>query len=320
MADVIGIKSKNYNPENIRSDRLYTGIRKIEITDEEVQKLYTDGFIETEKRLYPNQFVVMEDSCGGVHYGVFNGITRKVELLPNKLEAWGISPKKDKDGNVIVEQKMLLYLLMNPDIHFVSAVGPSGCGKTLLTLAAALEQTLHKEQYSKIVIMRPLVAIGKDIGYLPGDKLEKLEAWMGSAFDNLEYLLSSDRYTIKDMDRMYISMRDKVYDLIDKGYVELEAMTYIRGRSIPGQFIIVDDAQNLSIQQAVSIITRAGIGSKLVFLGDLSDKQIDNHRLTPSNNGLAYVIDRLKGETITGHITLSQVVRSPLAEIAVRRL
>jgi PhoH-like ATPase len=139
---------------------------------------------------------------------------------------------------------------------------------------------------------------------------------MASTFDNLEFLLSN--YTMKDTEGMYVSVRDKVYDLINTDRLELEAMTYIRGRSIPRQFIIIDDAQNLTPDQAISIITRAGEGTKVVFLGDISKQQIDDHRLSPSSNGLAYMVDKAKGkDSIVGHITMEEVVRSRLAQLGV---
>ena len=165
--------------------------------------------------------------------------------------------------------------------------------------------------------MRPIIAVGEDIGYLPGDKLEKLEPWMASTFDALDVLLED--YQSKD-GSYCMGSKEKVYNLIQTGSLELEAMAHIRGRSLPKQFLIIDDAQNMTQHEAASIITRAGEGTKVVFLGDLSEKQIDNHRLTPSSNGLAYVIDRFKGESIVGHITMNEVVRSPLAQLGVEKL
>lgn len=318
VADAVGVPSTNFAPNDVDVNKLYTGYREIDITDEEVEAFYAEGeFHPGTRRLYNNQFLIMTDDLGGIHLGIYKGNRKRVEKLLTRYEAWGIKPKKDKQGHIVIEQIFAMHLLLDPEIEFVTLLGPSGCGKTLLTLAAGLEQAVSGDEYNKIMAMRPLVAVGDDIGFLPGDKLEKLEPWMASTFDALDYLL--ERYEPKD-GGMYMSSKEKVYGLIHSGALELEAMAHVRGRSIPKQFIIVDDAQNLTQHQATTIITRAGEGSKVVFLGDLSEKQIDNHRLTPSNNGLAYVIDRFKGEDIVGHITMQTVVRSRLAQLGVEKL
>lgn len=319
LADALGIPTSDFAPEDVNVSKLYSGIEEIQINDNEVTEFYRDGYINAEeKHLLHNQFVIMRDVLGGKHEGLYDGQTKEITPLAKNYESWDVKPKKDKSGAVISEQKFLMHLLTDPNIEFVSAIGPSGCGKTFVTLAAALEQVLgNKSKYSKIVVMRPLIPIGNDIGFLPGDKLEKLEPWMASTFDALEYLLED--FQVKD-GSYRMSSRDKIEALIEMGALELEAMAHIRGRSMPNQFIIVDDAQNLTQHQAASIITRAGEGSKVVFLGDISSKQIDDHRLTPSSNGLAYVVDRFKGEDIVGHITLETVVRSKLAQLGVEKL
>lgn len=321
VADAVGVESRHYAPNDVNVNDLYKGYREIKITDDEAQILanYASRGIDAGKRRFMhNQFVIMKDSLGGVHEGIYKSENHYIEKLRTHYEAFGIRPKRNKAGQVVREQRFFMHLLLDPKIQFVTALGPSGCGKTLLSLAAALQQSELGDEYDKITVMRPLVSIGETIGLLPGDKLEKLEPWMGSTFDSLEFLLSD--YEIKDGD--LLNGKDKIYELIHNGRLELEAMEHIRGRSIPRNFLIVDDAQNLTQQQAASIITRAGEGTKVVFLGDLSEKQIDNHRLTPSSNGLAYVVDRFKGEDIVGHITFNQknVVRSRLAQLGVEKL
>lgn len=320
IADALDIPADNFAPEDVNVNRLYTGIREFSITDDEVQQWYAHKALDIgNRRILNNQFVIMKDALGGMHEGIYKAARKQIIPLKSKYEAWGIEPKKDKQGRIISEQKFLLHMLLDPEIEFVSAIGPSGCGKTFLTIATALEQVLGgSSKYKKLVVMRPLVPIGQDIGYLPGDKFEKLEPWMGSTFDTLDHLLAS--YSMKDFIHPMMPVREKIEKLMFADLLQLEAMAHIRGRSIPDQFIIVDDAQNLTQDQAASIITRAGEGTKVVFLGDISDKQIDNHRLTPSNNGLAYVVDRFKGEDIVGHITLETVVRSRLAQLGVEKL
>lgn len=316
IADVLGVKAGGSDDYVTDVDKLYSCIAKIKISDEEVQELHTKGYIETRKHLMANQFVEMTDSLKTKTYGIYKSKDKRIYPLKTHYEAFGIKPKR-KHGEILIEQAMMLHLLLDPEIQFISCLGSSGTGKTLLTLAAGLEQVLKKESYSRIVALRPLVAVGSDIGYLPGDKTEKLENWMGATFDNLEFLLQN--YDFKD--EMYLMPREKVHSLMNQGYLELEAMTYIRGRSIPNQFIIVDDAQNITPQQAATIITRMGEGSKLIFLGDVNKQQIDNHRLTPNNNGLVYVIDRLRGQSdIIGHVAMNNVVRSELANLAVELL
>lgn len=318
VADAVGVDSEGFAASEVDVNKLYTGYMEFDITSEEVQAIYEKGeFNPGDRGLLHNQFAIMTDDFDGVHLGIYKADTKRIhKLLPN-YQAWGVKPKKDKQGQVVIEQIFLLHLLLDPDIECVTAIGPSGCGKTLLSLAAALEQSVNKDTYSRTMVMRPLVPVGDDIGYLPGDKLEKLEPWMASTFDSLEYLL--EEHQMKD-GSFATSSREKIHNMISVGQLELEAMAHVRGRSIPKQFIIVDDAQNLTQQQATTIVTRAGEGTKLILLGDLSEKQIDNHRLTPNSNGLAYVIDRFKGQDIVGHITLQTVVRSRLAQLGVELL
>lgn len=326
IADAVGVKSTHFAPNDIDVNKLYTGHRETTITDEEAYNFITRGnylagrgIDAGSRRLINNQFVTMKDSEGFKHEGIYKAERKEIVPLKPEYKAWGITPKLDKKTQEeIQEQKHLMHLLLDPSIEFVSAIGPSGCGKTLLTLAAALAQTEGQgATYKKITVMRPLIPAGEQIGFLPGDKLEKLEPWMASTFDALEYLLAD--YNSPD-GSFHDGVKEKIYGMISVGRLDLEAMAYVRGRSIPNQFIIIDDAQNLTVDQAATIITRAGEGTKLVFLGDLSEKQIDNHRLTSSSNGLAYAIDRMKGEDIVGHITLNTVVRSRLAQLGVEKL
>lgn len=318
VADAVGVQAESFDPEQVDVNKLYTGYRDILIKDEELEEWMKMKQIRgNEYELLHNEFVVLEDSMGGLHLGIYKHNKEAIVPLQRHYEAWGIKPKKDKYGERIIEQIFTMHALLDPEIQFFTAIGPSGCGKTILTMACALEQVLNNDTYNKITVMRPLVAVGDDIGYLPGDKLEKLEPWMASTFDALDYLL--DGYESKDM-HPQTSTKEKVYELIGQGRLELEAMAHVRGRSLPNQILIIDDAQNLTAQQATTIITRAGEGTKVIFLGDLSEKQIDNHRLTPNSNGLAYVIDRLKGNDIVAHITLQTVVRSRLAQLGVELL
>lgn len=327
IADALGIEADDFEPENVDVNNLYTGYTFIDLNEEEIlewniqeqyptldySQVVLKSLVNNRHNLLNNQFVVLRTEL--VEYeGIYKEADNTIYELKKRYSAFGIKPKNR-------EQRFLLHALLDPEIELVTAIGPSGCGKTVATFAAGLQQTLAEDTYRRTMAMRPLVAVGDDIGFLPGDKLEKLEPWMASTFDALEFLL--DDYEMKD-EELNINPtegpRAKIMSLVTNGNLELEAMAHIRGRSIPNQFIVIDDAQNLTRQQATTIVTRVGVGTKLVLLGDLSEKQIDNQRLTPNSNGLAYIIDRLKGQDITAHVTLETVVRSRLAQLGVELL
>mgnify|MGYP005748656701 CR=1 FL=1 len=325
VADAVGVEASNYAPEEVDVNRLYMGYSTYRpASEKEYMKLFSDrdlGIPMEQGTYFHNEFVVVEFEGQANALGVYNKYKERILPVNTMQRAWGINSRTV--GEEVDEQNMLLHLMMDKDVQFVSAIGPSGCGKTLVTLAAALQQVVKSDKYKKIVVMRPLTAVGEDIGYLPGDKKDKLRSWMASTYDAMDVLLEDHDDLIKDYDTYEptgFSVDDKVDALIEAGLLELEAMTYIRGRSLSNQILIVDDAQNLSRQQAATIITRAGEGTKVVFLGDLSEKQIDNYRLTPNSNGLAYVIDRFKGKDIVGHVTLQKVQRSALAQLGVDML
>jgi PhoH-like ATPase len=210
-------------------------------------------------------------------------------------EVWGISPRN-------VEQKMAFELLLDPDVPLVTLSGKAGTGKTLLALASALKQVMDDKQYTKLLVARPVIPMGKDIGFLPGEMEDKLRPWMQPIYDNLEFLFNCKTRT--DLDKILMGMQKEI---------QVEALTYIRGRSIPNQFIIIDEAQNLSKHEVKTILTRVGEGSKIVLLGD--PDQIDHPYLDTYSNGLTYVIETLKQQKETGHVTLRRGERSSLAQL-----
>ncbi len=206
------------------------------------------------------------------------------------------------------EQKFALDLLLDETIQVVTLVGKAGTGKTILALAAGLEKVLEGGgRYNRILITRPIVPLGNDLGYLPGDKEDKIRPWMQPIYDNLEYLCNE-----------HIQPNGCIDYLIANGKIELEALTYIRGRSIPKQFIICDESQNLSPHVIKTILTRVGRGSKIIFTGD--PEQIDHPYLDASSNGLSYLVEKIKAEEISGHITLIKGERSGIAELGARLL
>ncbi len=210
-------------------------------------------------------------------------------------QVWGIRSRN-------VQQRMAFELLLREDIHLVTLIGKAGTGKTLLSLAAGLLQTEDLGKYKKLVVARPVVPLGKDIGYLPGEKEEKLRPWMQPIYDNLEFLFNTKKPG--ELDQILAGM----------GSIQVEALTYIRGRSIPDQFIIIDEAQNLTKHEVKTILTRVGERSKLVLMGD--PQQIDHPYLDEYNNGLTYVVEQFKDQTVSGHIKLVKGERSGLAQIA----
>jgi PhoH-like ATPase len=224
-------------------------------------------------------------------------------LIKPTETVWGIFPRN-------VEQSFALDCLLNDDIKLVSLVGKAGTGKTLLALAAGLSKTLDDGKYHRLLVSRPIFPMGRDIGYLPGDVEQKLNPWMQPVFDNIEYLLGSGTSQKRAAGR--------AQELINQGMLNIEPLTYIRGRSIPNQYLIVDEAQNLTPHEIKTIITRAGQGTKVVLTGDCY--QIDNPYVDSANNGLTYVVERFKHEPIAAHVTLSKGERSELAELAANLL
>jgi PhoH-like ATPase len=206
-------------------------------------------------------------------------------------------------------------------VKLVSLIGSAGTGKTLLALAAGMTKVLNENVYTKLLCARPIMPLGRDIGFLPGDKDQKLTAWMQPIFDNMSYLLSnrlapegSHQHSAATLS----SVEQRITQLMDSGQVVLEPLTYIRGRSIPNQYMIVDESQNLTPHEVKTIASRVGEGTKLVLTGDAT--QIDNPYLDSSSNGLSYLVERLKGKPIVGHITFTKSERSELASLVTEEL
>src|SRR6476620_6819556 len=231
----------------------------------------------------------------------------KGKLVPlftgGKEGVWGIRPRN-------MEQSYALDLVLNDDLKLVTIVGKAGTGKTLLAIAAGLQKVTEENQYQKLLVSRPIFPLGRDIGYLPGDVEQKLNPWMQPIFDNVEFLMNLSRAD-KKAGRGY-------HELLDLGILESEPLTYIRGRSIPNQFIIVDEAQNLTPHEVKTIVTRVGDGTTIVLTGD--PYQIDNPYVDATSNGLTSIVQTFKGQAIAGHITMQKGERSALAELAANLL
>ena len=300
-ADALGIQAQDYTTNKIvdMKEEIYTGFTSHLVDDALIDRFYGGERLfleEKDIKLQPNQYVMLvsnanEKKTALCKFKNYNFALSKVREF--KEGVWGVKAKNK-------EQHFAFDMLMDESIKIVSLVGLAGCGKTLIALAAALEQTLEQEIYKKIIVSRPVQPMGRDIGFLPGTLEEKMAPWVAPIKDNLEYLMDGDK--------------DNLQLLQDKGTIEVEAITFIRGRSIANAFIIIDEAQNLTMHELKTIITRVGEGTKIVLTGDV--EQIDSAFLDATNNGLTYAVEKFKPYELTGHITLLKGERSSVATLA----
>lgn len=303
--DSLGVESQDYHKDHLvdNADELYSGFTEITIQDEEIDAFHAGTSLLRPDMMstsfYPNQFVLMKSIINPKK----SALARVIDLhspfdrVLDHKDIWGIIPKNK-------EQTFALNLLMDPDVNLVSLIGLAGSGKTLLSIAAALQQTVESKEYKRIIVSRPIQPMGKDLGFLPGALEEKMSPWIAPLNDNLEFLFDGN---IKALEMFK-----------ESGIIQIEALTYIRGRSIPNSFIIIDEAQNLSVHELKTIITRAGEGSKIVLTGDI--EQIDSPYLDAVSNGLSIAVEKFKEYDIAGHVTLRSGVRSGLATLAAKIL
>ena len=294
-ADVLGVPSEDFRNDKVNYDQpLHRGARGGVGWGRRSTPFYRQGLLGLNGLgpAEPHQFFVMRNQSRPSQSALARHLGgRLLPLVHTPAECFGITPRNK-------EQRFALELLLDPSVQVVSLSGTAGTGKTLLALASGLEHVLENKLYQRLLVTRPIVPMGQDLGYLPGEKEEKLRPWMQPLYDNLEYLF-----------RDYPSSRGKnaapmgaAEYLTAQGILEIEALTYIRGRSIPRQFILCDEAQNLTPHMIKTLITRVGEGSKIVFTGD--PEQIDHPYLDASSNGLSYLVEKLKSQQISGHVTL----------------
>ncbi len=304
-ADALGMTAEDYESDTIMLDELYSGETELLVPPGAIDDFYARGELHpAEQQFFPNQFALLKNNANESQTALARYSKQKSVFVPIatvKHGVWGITAKNK-------QQQFALDLLLNDDIRLVTLVGKAGTGKTLLALAAGLEKTIEARTFQRLVVSRPVFPLGKDIGYLPGDVEEKLRPWMQPIRDNLDFLVGSSGGPGR------VKGKKDLQSLFDLGMIEVEPLTYIRGRSMPNQYLIVDEAQNLTPHEIKTIITRAGEGTKVVLTGD--PYQIDNPYIDSSSNGLTFVVDRFKEETIAGHITLVKGERSDLAELA----
>ncbi len=315
-SDAVGLKAQNYNNDKIEFSELYTGMSDLIISDEKIIQFEKEKFLTNEfGDFYPNQYIklISKENDQKHYFSRYSKKNNSLYSLTHKKNdtIFGIEARN-------IEQVLALDLLMDPTIRLVSLVGIAGTGKTLLAMAAGLEQVIEQDIYSKLIISRPIFPLGKDLGFLPGTKSEKFNPWMQPIYDNMNILIHGheDVKTNKNDRKNFTKKSVSLDDYLDFGYIELEPLTYIRGRSLPNQFIIIDEAQNLTPHEMKTIITRAGEDTKIVLTGD--PYQIDIPYLDSQSNGLSRAVEKLKTEHIVGHITLKKGERSKLADIAAK--
>lgn len=311
VCDAIGLLCQTYDPEKAVSNRdhLYSGYAEVLVDEEFIDRFYKssahlslpeDAEVDEGVDYCPNQFMMLrargKDKKTALARLYENGEIRRVNGK-KKEKIFGVAPRNR-------EQSFAMNLLMDSDVKVITLVGRAGSGKTLCAIAAGLHQTIEGEQYKRLVVSRPVQPMGKDIGFLPGDVNEKMLPWLTPIQDNLQFLLGNDRVMLEDY--------------MNKGTIEIEALTYIRGRSISDAFIIIDEAQNLTMHELKTIITRVGENTKIVLTGDI--EQIDNAHIADLTNGLTHAVEKFKGSSLAGHVTLVKGERSDVATLAAKVL
>ena len=304
----VGLLAKDYAVGQVVKDTstLYNGTSNHLVDDQLIDQFYAGEKIyldEEEGKFYPGQLIMLVSNSNEKKTALckFLNYNKPICKLLTYDNVWGVKPRNK-------EQLYALNLLMDPTIPVVSLIGKAGSGKTLLALASGLEQTLEganlSSLYKKVIVSRSIQPLGKDIGFLPGTLEEKMTPWLMPIQDNLEYLMGGDKCTLMDY--------------MEKGLIEIEALTYIRGRSISNAYIIIDEAQNLTSHELKTILTRVGEGTKIILTGDI--EQIDNAYVDETTNGLTYAVEKLKHHELSGHITLVKGERSKVASLAARIL
>lgn len=310
--NALGIECEDYEkvPTQDSLSKLYSGAQTLEIdydiAEFQAEKtLYlSDDELET-IHLHPNECVVLVNKSDKKStIARFTSLDAPLRLIEEGVKAGKLEPRNK-------EQKFALDLLADPKVKLVTLAGLAGCGKTLLSIAVGLEEVLVKKRYKSLIVCRPIQPVGRDIGFLPGTIEEKMEPWIAPIKDNLRFLISNSGKRSKNVEETL-----KMY--FEEGTIEVEAMTFIRGRSISNAFMIIDEAQNLNVHELKTILTRVGEGTKIILTGDI--EQIDNTNVDSLSNGLTIAIEKFKDEAIAGHVTLTKGERSELATMAAKKL
>lgn len=320
-SDALGLPAEDFEAQKVDFDRLYSGYREMQVSAKAIDRLFSEKQVRLDAPdLKANEFVLLKDQDDPNHTALGryrHDVGAVVPVRQRRGPIFGIIPRN-------LQQTMAMDLLLDDSVKLVSLIGSAGTGKTLLALAAGMTKVLNEAAYTKLLCARPIMPLGRDIGYLPGDKDQKLTAWMQPIFDNMAYLLSNRLTSGEGNDHgkshaaALHTVEQRIQQLVEAGQVVLEPLTYIRGRSIPHQFMIVDESQNLTPHEVKTIASRVGEGTKLILTGDPT--QIDNPYLDASSNGLSFLVERLKGKGIVGHVTLAKSERSELASLVTAEL
>ena len=305
-SEAVGMRAEDYKSGKVKVDELYSGMTSVEVAPEYIDAFYKEKRAASpDDGLSPNEFVILRaagDAKKTAIGRVEPGSPARIRMLPPDPSPWGIRPLNK-------EQRCAMDLLMDDTVRLVTLIGTAGTGKTLISLACGLQRAVEDGIYKRLIICRSVVPVGRDIGFLPGTKEEKLNPWMGAIYDNLE-IITDRRHQDDGMQKFeYLLQNEKV---------EIASVSHIRGRSLPKQYMIVDDAQNLTPHEIKTILSRAGEGTKVVVTGD--PQQIDNPYLDMASNGLTYIVDRMRGQDLYGHITFTKTERSRLAALVAELL
>jgi PhoH-like ATPase len=322
-ADAVGLTAQDYTTDKVDLADLYPGFCELWVSADQIDRVKEEGGLPMAELpegsggpagLQANEGVTLVDQLQPNHTLLARFDARSAALLPlqkaPKVRLGRIQPRNR-------EQTFALDLLLDAAVQLVTLVGKAGTGKTLLALAAGLHQVADERLYDRLLVTRPVIPLGKEIGFLPGDLEEKMGPWMQPIIDNLDYLLGGED-SAHPTRGGHRAPRSSWADLKGMGLLEVEAISYIRGRSIPRQFMVVDEAQNLTPHEVKTIVTRVGEGTKIVFTGD--PYQIDNPYVDAESNGLTWLVERFKGQGLAGHVTLMRGERSELAELAANLL
>ena len=305
-ADAAGLRAEDYESDRIQLSELYSGQIEYLTTPEKLEELETNLRLELpDRKLSPNEYVLVRadnGAPGSILARASIDASHVAPLAESHESLWGVKPRNK-------EQYFALDALLDDSVKLVTLMGKAGTGKTLLALAAALEQTIRRKQYRGILIARPIFPLGRDLGFLPGDVEHKLEPWMKPIADTIEFLIDAGGAVRGNRDTAAI---------VRSGILEIQPLTYIRGRSISNRFVIIDEAQNLTPLEVKTVITRLGRAAKVVLTGD--PYQIDNPYVDANSNGFTYLVNRFRDQAVSSHIELRKGERSPLAELAANLL
>lgn len=308
-ADAIGVTTETYENQRIDTVELEQSVLDLSVPSATVDAFFQAGQVEVPAHavLYPNAGVLLRDAAAPTRTALGRFDTAKGAIVALRVPRDGVMGIRPRNK----EQAFALELLLDDTIRLVTLIGKAGTGKTLLALAAGIRRTTEDGVFSRLLVSRPVMPLGRDIGFLPGDVDEKLNPWMQPIFDNLEILFTAGSPARAHKERGFL-------ELLESGTIQVEPLTYIRGRSLPHQYLIIDESQNLTPHEVKTIITRCGEGTKIVLTGD--PHQIDNPYVDHASNGLSVVADRFRKEKIAGHVVLAKGERSELAELAANLL